>query len=196
MASSEGRPSSRVTSLLLQQVCDPSNLLDIEQQALHRNIYRNSFRACNSASLNFTVNPLFEPVQSERVQQTDDVVGDLEAASAVEGVSVRDGVSINPLFDPETMEGEINGDAGRRDEDEMMQPMKLEQESGYSSLLDSIADPDAHILRLLPPSKPQMVERSFESLASLHRSESMKSNRRKPEATLEKGVSLKVRRKP
>jgi hypothetical protein len=142
------------------------------------------------------VNPLFEPVQSERVQQTDDVVGDLEAASAVEGVSVRDGVSINPLFDPETMEGEINGDAGRRDEDEMMQPMKLEQESGYSSLLDSIADPDAHILRLLPPSKPQMVERSFESLASLHRSESMKSNRRKPEATLEKGVSLKVRRKP
>jgi hypothetical protein len=141
------------------------------------------------------VNPLFEPVQSETVR-ADDVVGDLDAASAVEGVSVRDGVSINPLFDPETMESEIIGDAGLRDEDEKMHAMKLGQESGYSSLLDSLADADAHLLRLLPPSKPQMVERSFESLASLHRSESVKSSRRKPEVTLEIGGTLKVKSKP
>ncbi|PNF35104.1 hypothetical protein B7P43_G09476 [Cryptotermes secundus] len=176
MASGEIRSSSRVTSPLLQQVCDPSNLLDIEQQALHRNIYRNSFRACNDASLNFTVNPLFEPVQSE-VLQTDDVVGELDTVSAVEGMSVRD------------------GDAGPRVEDQTLQPTKLGQESGYSSLLDSIADPPVHLLRLLPPSKPQMVERSFESLASLHRSESLMNNRRKPEVTLEMGGSLKVKRK-
>lgn len=194
MASGDIRSSSRVTSPLLQQVCDPSNLLDIEQQALHRNIYRNSFRACNNASLNFTVNPLFEPVQSE-VLQTDDVVGELGTVSAVEGMSVRDGVSINPLFDHETIEDEIDGDAGPRVEDQMMRPTKLEQESGYSSLLDSLADPPAHLLRLLPPSKPQMVERSFESLASLHRSESLKNNRRKPDMTLEMGGSLKVKRK-
>lgn len=189
MASGEISSSSRMTSPLLQQVCDPSNLLDIEQQALHRNIYRNSFRACNDASLNFTVNPLFEPVQSE-VLQADDVVGELDTVSAVEGMSLRDEVNINPLFDHE-----INGDAGPRVEDQMMQPTKLGQESGYSSLLDSIAAPPVHLLRLLPPSEPQMVERSFESLASLHRSESFMNSRRKPEVTLERGGSLKVKRK-
>lgn len=190
MASGERCTTSRMTSPLLQQVCDHSNLLNIEQQALHRNIYRNSFRACNSASLNFTVNPLFESAQSETVR-TDNVIGDLDAVSTVEGVAVRDGVSINPLFDPETMEGEVVA----KDEDQMMQPTKLGQESGYSSLLDSLADPDVHCLRLLPPSKPQMVERSFESLASLHRSDSVKGSRRKPEVTLDMGGSLKARHK-
>jgi hypothetical protein len=140
------------------------------------------------------VNPLFEPVKSEAVH-ADDVVRDVDTVSPVVGVSVRDGVSVNPLFDPESMEDEITGDAAPRVKDETMINMKLGQESGYSSLLDSLADPQAHLLRLLPPSKPQMVERSFESLASLHHSESMKNNRRKPEVTLEKGGSLKARRK-
>lgn len=200
-ASGERQSSSRLTSPLLQQVCDTSNLLDLEQQTLHRNIYRNSFRARNSASLNFTINPLFDLGQSEILQadERDHMFGDAETLPSVQEVCVRDGVNINPLFDPEAMEREVedrtSGGIDPIDEDQILSPTKEGQESGYSSLLDSLSDPQAHFLRLLPPSKPQMVEQSFESLASLRHSLSLKDNRRKPRVRLEMGGSLKVRRK-
>nr|CAD7260055.1 unnamed protein product [Timema shepardi] len=50
---------------------------------------------------------------------------------------------------------------------------RLRPESGYSSSLDSIAEP-LILLRLTPPLEPQMVERSFESLSSLRRAASLK----------------------
>ncbi|KDR23715.1 hypothetical protein L798_13875 [Zootermopsis nevadensis] len=195
LASGERYSSSRLNSPLLQQVCDTSNLLGLEQQALRRNIYRNSFRACNSASLDFTINPLFDLGQSEALQsdKTDHVFGDAET------VPVRDGVNINPLFDAEAMEREVedqtSGDLDSRDEDQTITSMNLGQESGYSSLLDSLSDPQAHFLRLLPPSEPQVVEQSFESLASLRHSLSLKDKGRNSGVRLEMGGSLKVRRK-
>lgn len=185
----------------MQQVCDTSSLLDLEQQALHRNVYRNSFRACNSASLNFTVNPLFEHGKSKTVQTEDanhktEIV---ETVSVIDGVSVRDGLHINPLFNCQILETEnedhTSEDSAVRDGDESVGPLKFGQESGYSSLSDSLAVPQAHFLRLLPPSKPQMVERSFESLASLHRSASLRDNKRRPGERSEIGGSLKMRRK-
>jgi hypothetical protein len=179
----------------VQQVCDTSSLLDLEQQALHRNIYRNSFRACNSASLNFTVNPLFEQGKNKTLQSEDTN----HVTEIVETVSVVDGVHINPLFDSQTLETEkedhTSEDSALRDADQSVGPMKFGQESGYSSLSDSLAVPQAHLLRLLPPSKPQMIERSFESLASLRRSASLKDNRRKPGERSDMGGSLKMRHK-
>lgn len=201
LASGERYFSSRLNSPLLQQVCDTSNLLDLEQQALHRNIYRNSFRACNSASLDFTINPLFDLGQSEALQsdKTDHVFGDAETVPAVQQVFVRDGVNINPLFDAEAMERDVedqtSGGLDSRDEDQTITSMNLGQESGYSSLLDSLSDPQAHFLRLLPPSEPQVVEQSFESLASLRHSLSLKDKGRNSGVRLEMGGSLKVRRK-
>jgi len=201
MDTGERRSSSSSTSPFVQQVCDTSRLLDLEQQALHRNIYRNSFRACNSASLNFTVNPLFEHGKSE-VMQTEDAnrkTEILEAEPVVDGVSVRDGVHINPLFDCQMLETEkedhTSEDSALRDGDESVGPVKFGQESGYSSLSDSLTAPQAHFLRLLPPLKPQMVERSFESLASLRRSASLRDNKRRPGERSEMGGSLRMRRK-
>lgn len=190
-----------MTSPILQQVCDTSSLLDLEQQALHRNVYRNSFRACNSASLNFTVNPLFEQGKSKTLQteDTDHMTEIVEIVSVVDGVSVRDGVHINPLFDSQTLEtgteDYTSEDSALTDGDQSVGPMKFGQESGYSSLSDSLAVPQAHLLRLLPPAKPQMIERSFESLASLHCSASLKDNRRKPRQRSDVGGSLKMRHK-
>jgi len=201
MDTGERRSSSSSTSPFVQQVCDTSSLLDLEQQALHRNVYRNSFRACNSASLNFTVNPLFEQGKSKTVQTEDpnhktEVV---ETVSIIDGVSVRDGVHINPLFDCQILETEkedhTSEDTALRDGDQSEGPVKFGQESGYSSLSDSVAVPQAHFLRLLPPSKPQMVERSFESLTSLRRSLSLRDNERRPGERSEMGGSLKTRRK-
>ena len=231
----------------MQQVCDISSLLHLEQQALHRNIYRNSFRACNSASLNFTVNPLFEHGKSKTVQTeeanhkteivgTVSVVGEMSVRDGVHrnplfdcqlletekedhiskdsalrdgdqsvgtivigGVSVRDGVHINPLFDCQILETEkedyISADSTLRDGDQSVGTTKFGQESGYSSLSDSVSVPQAHFLRLLPPSKPQMVERSFESLASWRRSASLRDYKRRPGERSEMGGSLKMRRK-
>ena len=190
-----------MTAPLLQQVCDTRGLLDLEQQALHRNIYRNSFRACNNASLNFTVNPLFEhgkskTVQTEEANRKTEIV---ETVSVVGGVSVMDGVHINPLFDCHILETEkedhTSEDSALRDGNQSVGTVKFGQESGYSSLSDSLAVPQAHFLRLLPPSKPQMVERSFESLASLRRSASLRDDKRRPGERLEMGGSLKMRRK-
>lgn len=187
----------------MQQVCDTSHLLDLEQQTLHRNIYRNSFRACNSASLNFTVNPLFEQGKNKTMHTEDtdyktetvETVSVVDGVSVREGVSVRDGVHINPLFDCQILETEkednTSEDSALRDGDQSVEPMKFGQESGYSSLSDSIAVPQAHFLRLLPPSKPQMVERSFESLASLRRSASLRDNKRTVERS-EMGGSLRT----
>jgi hypothetical protein len=139
---------------------------------------------------------LFDSGQSDK---TDNVFGDAETVSAVQQVSVRDGVNINPLFDPEDMERQVEDQTNRGlcsiDEDQTVSPMQMGQESGYSSLLDSVADPQAQFLRLLPPSEPQMVEQSFESLASLHHSSSLKDNRRKPRVWLEMGGSLRERHK-
>jgi len=185
-----------VTSPSLQQVRGTSYLLDLEQHALHRNIYRNSFRARDSASLNFAVNPLFELGQGKTVQ-IHHTHGGTEIMAAVEGVSVRDGVSINPLFDPEAMENEVEdlaiGSSGPRDDVQTLRPTKLGEESGYSSSVDSIPDPQAYFLRLLPPSKPQMVEQSFESLASLRHSNSLRDNRRKSGLSLKMGGSLRLK---
>jgi hypothetical protein len=201
MDTGERRSSSTSTSPFVQQVCDTSSLLDLEQQALHRNVYRNSFRACNSASLNFTVNPLFEHGKSKTVQTEDanhktEVV---ETVSVVGGVSVRDGVHVNPLFDCQILETEkedhSSEDSAPRDGDQALETMKFGQESGYSSLSDSLAVPQPHFLRLLPPSKPQMVERSFESLASLRHSSSLRDDKRRPGKRSEMGGSLKTRRK-
>jgi hypothetical protein len=144
---------------------------------------------------------LFDSGQSKTLQsdETDHVFGDADTVPDVQQVSVRDGVNINPVFDPEAMERKVedqtSGGLGSRDQDQNISPTKLDQESGYSSLLDSLADPQAHFLRLLPPSEPQMVEQSFESLASLRHSLSSKDYRRKPRVRLEMGGSLKVRRK-
>lgn len=201
------RHSSSSTSPFVQQVCDTSRLLDLEQQTLHRNIYRNSFRACNSASLNFTVNPLFEQGKSKMMQNEDtnrktEIVQTLpvvDGMSVMDGVSVRDGVHINPLFDCQMLETEkedhTSEDSALRDGDQFVEPTKFGQESGYSSLSDSVTVPQAHFLRLLPPSKPQMVERSFESLASLRRSTSLRDNKRRPVERSEMGGSLRTRRK-
>ncbi|GFG31081.1 hypothetical protein Cfor_04587, partial [Coptotermes formosanus] len=55
LASGERRASSTVTSPILQQVCDTSSLLDLEQQALHRCMvylyHHGSFRASHSFHL-------------------------------------------------------------------------------------------------------------------------------------------------
>lgn len=151
--------------------------------------------------MNFTVNPLFEHGKSKTVQTKDinyktEIV---ETVSVVDGVSVRDGVHINPLFDCQTLETEkedhTSEDSALRDGDQSVGPMKFGQESGYSSLSDSLAVPQANFLRLLPPSKPQMIERSFESLASLHRSASLRDSRRRPGERSEMGGSLRTRRK-
>jgi hypothetical protein len=168
---------------------------------LHRNIYRNSFRARNSASLNFTVNPLFEHGESKSVQteDADRKTEIVETVPVVDGVSVRDGVHINPLFDCQILETEKEDhtaeDSALRDGDQSVGSMTYGQESGYSSLSDSLAVPQTHFLRLLPPSKPQMVERSFESLASLRHSASLRDNKRRPGERSEMGGSLKTRRK-
>ncbi|CAG2059305.1 unnamed protein product [Timema podura] len=71
---------------------------------------------------------------------------------------------------------------------------RLRPESGYSSSLDSIAEP-LILLRLTPPLEPQMVERSFESLSSLRRAASLKGTgtRRKTRSPL-LGGSLRSRR--
>ena len=185
----------------MQQVCDTNSLLDLEQQALHRNIYRNSFRACNSASLNFTVNPLFEQEKSKTVQTegTNHKTEIAETLSVIDGVSVRDGVRINPLFECQILETEKEDHTSEgsavRDGDHSVGPVRSGQESGYSSLSDTLAVPQAHFLRLLPPPEPQMIERSFESLASLHHSASLKDNSRRPVERSEMGGSLKTRRK-
>nr|CAD7440947.1 unnamed protein product [Timema bartmani] len=71
---------------------------------------------------------------------------------------------------------------------------RLRPESGYSSSLDSIAEP-LILLRLTPPLEPQMVERSFESLSSLRRAASLKGKgtQRKTRSPL-LGGSLRSRR--
>jgi hypothetical protein len=151
--------------------------------------------------LNFTVNPLFEQLKSKtaETEDTNHMTGIVETVSVVGGVSIRDGVHINPLFDSQTLEIEkedhASEDSDLGDGDETAEPVKSGQESGYSSLSDSLAASQAHFLRLLPPSKPQMIERSFESLASLRHSASLKDNRRKPREKLELGGSLKTRHK-
>lgn len=118
-------------------------LQDLEQQALHRNVYRNSFRASNTSSPNFTMNPLFEPDITEP-----------EAIGTVVGTQPGD-------------------------------------ESGYSSSIDSL---DANLLRLVPPSEPQMVERSLEPLSSVRRSESMRHRREQLQRAPQWGGSLRLGR--
>jgi hypothetical protein len=151
--------------------------------------------------MNFTVNPLFEhgeskPVQTEDADHKTEIV---ETVPVVDGVSVRDGVHINPLFDCQILETEKEDytaeDSALRDGDQSVGSMTYGQESGYSSLSDSLAVPQAHFLRLLPPSKPQMVERSFESLASLRHSASLRDNKKRTGERSETGGSLKTRRK-
>jgi hypothetical protein len=149
--------------------------------------------------MNFTVNPLFEHEKTKKVQ-TEDVSRKteiVETVSIIGGVSVRDGVHINPLFDCQTLETEnedhTSEDAALTDGDRSVGTMKFGQESGYSSLSDSLAPPQANFLRLLPPSKPQMIERSFESLTSLRRSASLRDDRRRPGERSEMGGSLRTR---
>ena len=117
------------------QVC---GLHHLEQEALHRNVYRNSFRASNSSSPNFTVNPLFVPDKAE----------------------------------PEVVP-------------------RQRVESGYSSSIDSL---DTNLLRLVPPSEPQMVERSLEPLSSIRRSESLRSKGEYSQRRAEWGGSLRLNR--
>ncbi|GLH12530.1 Uncharacterized protein GBIM_17274 [Gryllus bimaculatus] len=70
-------------------------------------------------------------------------------------------------------------------------------ESGYSSSLDSLNDPSAYLLRLTPPSQPQMVERTFESLTSIRRSGSLRvdSCKRKEISGSVMGGSLRINRR-
>ncbi|PSN42227.1 hypothetical protein C0J52_18490, partial [Blattella germanica] len=89
--------------------------------------------------------------------------------------------TINPLFDHD----KESDDSGM----EKCRSLQPGFESGYSSSLDSL---DANMLRLLPPSEPQIIEKSLQSLSSIHRSESLRDRRKQSSKKQQWGGSMRV----
>lgn len=130
----------------------PESMTRLEEQILQRDIYHTSFRS-RTASPQFKMNPLYEP-REEDTTENDKSNPQLRNVENVS--SALDVQNINP------------------------QIINL-PESGYNSSADSLVDtlPQYLPLRLVPPSTPQMVVKTLESLPSVRRTESLRINRGK-----------------